>query len=103
MRIHLIDCVTAILKTHSIASVIRFNSGITEASSYKEVFRIILDYVKCYLKTNSNHTSDFRKDILYGSGVRLTGAKYNGYDNENNMSSLVKNSFGKIERNATIL
>lgn len=103
MRIHLIDCMTAVLKTHSIASVIRFNPNIVECINYKDVFKIILNYIKCYLKTNSNNTADFRKDLLYGPGVHLGGNKNNGYDNDASMNSLIKNSFGKISRNATIL
>lgn len=102
MRIHLVDCMTAILKSHSIASVIRFNNNIVQAASYKDVFGIILNYIKCYLKINSNVTCDFKKDLLYKSDVLCGGVKFNGNDADVNMSHLVKNTFGKISRNASI-
>lgn len=102
MRIHLVDCMTAILKTHSIASVIRFNNNIVSATSYKSVFRIILDYIKCYMKINSNVTCDFKKDLLYKSNVLCGGVRFNGNDLDVDMSHLVRNTFGKIKRNASI-
>lgn len=102
MRIHFVDCMTAILRTHSIASVIKFNRTIVDSQSYKDVFSIILDYIKCYLKVNSNNTIDFKKDLLYGSNVLFGGNKLNGNDEGNVMTDLIKNSFGKINRRATI-
>jgi hypothetical protein len=93
---------TAILRTHSIASVIKFNKTIVDSQSYKDVFSIILDYIKCYLKVNSNNTIDFKKDLLYGSNVLFGGNKLNGNDEGNVMTDLIKNSFGKINRRATI-
>ena len=100
--IHMIDCMTSVMKSHTIASVIKFNQSITSASSYKQVFSIILQYIKNYLRINTNVTSQFRKDLLYNDGVLLKGHPANGYDRQGDMSSLVKHSFAKMNRNATI-
>jgi hypothetical protein len=61
IRVYLVDLMTNILNSHSIASVIRFNTEITKAQSYKRVFDIILDYIRCHLKINMNDSAHFFK------------------------------------------
>lgn len=102
MRITFVDCMTSVMKSHSIASVIKFNRNITKQTSYKNVFQIILQYIKSYLKTNSNILCEYRKDVLYGANVLLRGKPANGNDIGNVMDSLVANSFAKMSRNASI-
>lgn len=102
VRVYLVDLMTSILNSHSIASVIRFNTEITKAQSYKRVFEIIMNYIKCHLKINLNDAAHFYKDLLYRQAVLCGGNEYNGYDSGNDMSQLVNASFGKINRNATI-
>lgn len=102
LRIGLVDCITSILKTHSIASVIRFNKGIVNASSYKKVFEIILDYVKQCIRINTNDKFEFKKDILYGVNTKCKGNVLNGYDGDAKLESLISDSFAKIHRDASI-
>ena len=98
----MVDCITSILKTHSIASVIRFNKGIVNASSYKKVFEIILDYVKQCIRINTNDKFEFKKDILYGVNTKCKGKVLNGYDGDAKLESLISDSFAKIHRDASI-
>lgn len=102
IRVYLVDLMTSILNSHSIASVIRFNTEITKAQNYKRVFEIIMNYIKCHLKINMNDSAHFYKDLMYKDAMLCGGNQYNGYDDGNDMSQLVNNSFGKINRNATI-
>lgn len=104
LRIGITDIITGILKTHSIASVIKFSDKkITKLGSYKEVFEVILDYVKNYIKVNTNNKYEFKKDLLFDAGTKCLGNSYNGYDMGAGMESLVQASFSKINKNASIL
>lgn len=103
LRIQLVDVMTSILQSHSIASVIKFHRDITKAKSYKVVFKTILQYIKEYLKVNTNNKFEFKKDLLYDENVKCLGTAYNGNDvSGNDMSKLIQASFNKMSRNATI-
>ena len=102
LRIGLVDCMTSILKNHSIASVIKQHTDITTAQSYKAVLEYILMYVKKHIQINTNNKYEFKKDLLYGPTMTCLGNVYNGNDMDEDMSDLVKATFGKISRNATI-
>lgn len=102
LRIYLVDVMTSILKTHSIASVIKFNREIIQASSYKKIFEIILDYVKKNIQINTNNKYEYKKDLLYGVNTTCSGNALNGNDTEAKMENLVMYSFSKISRDASI-
>lgn len=102
LRIGLVDIITSILKSHSIASVIKQHKEIVKAFSYKEVFSLILTYVKNHIRINTNNKYDFKKDLLYNSDTLCMGNIFNGNDMDADMSELVRASFVKISRNATI-
>lgn len=102
LRIGLVDCMTSILKNHSIASVIKQHTDIVTAYSYKTVLEYILTYVKRHMQINTNNKYEFKKDLLYGPTMTCLGNIYNGNDTDEDMSDLVKATFGKISRNATI-
>ncbi len=103
LRIGLVDIATSILKTHSIVSVIKFDKSITKSNSYKEVFKKILDYIKNYIKINTNNKYQYKKDLLYDETVKCLGNANDGYDKDAGMSALVAASFEKIPRDATVL
>lgn len=102
LRIGLVDCITSILKNHSIASVIKQHTDIVTAYSYKTVLEYILTYVKRHVQINTNNKYEFKKDLLYGPTMTCLGNIYNGNDTDEDMADLVKATFGKISRNATI-
>lgn len=103
LKIGLVDIVTSILKTHSIASVIKYDKDIVTCGSYKYIFSKILEYVKNYIKVNTNNKYQFKKDLLYGENTVCLGRGYNGYDADAGMTQLIKSSFLKISRNASIM
>lgn len=103
LRLGLIDIVSSVLKTHSIASVIKFHRNITNAKSYKQVFQKIFSYVKDYFKINTNNKYEYKKSLLYGKNVKCSGVANSGYDAEGDMSGLIAASFAKIEKNASIM
>lgn len=103
LRIGLVDIITSILKTHSIASVIKFHRQLPSSGSYKKAFEIILDYVKSYIKVNTNNKYQLKKDLLYDEETKCLGNTKDGYDKYASMEELVKASFQKIPRDATIL
>lgn len=103
LRIGLVDIITSILKTHSIASVIKFHRQLPNSGSYKKAFKIILDYVKSYIQINTNNKYQLKKDLLYDEDTKCLGNTKDGYDKYASMQELVKASFQKIPRDATIL
>lgn len=104
LRFHLIDVMTSILKSHSIASFIRFSgTEVTKIKNYKLLFQKIVEYVKKYIKINTDNSLEYKKDILFDDKMLFKGKdKINGYDDDTDMSSLVNFSFNKVERNASI-
>lgn len=110
LRLHLVDLITNILNTHSIASFIKFQGGkISHIENYKQLFTKILNYVKRYIKINCNNTLEFKKDILFNQGLVIKDNKkgtktiLNGNDTEKDkFTNLIKYSFNKISKNATI-
>lgn len=104
VRIRFIDVITSILKSHSIASFIKFESTeVTETKTYKELFSKIINYVKRYIRINNNNVYEFKKDVIYDQNMMFKGReKLNGHDADLDLSKLVKASFNKIDRNASI-
>lgn len=102
LRIWLVDVVTSILKRHSIASVIKRNKSLTSSTSYKEVFQEIMEYVRDYIKVNTNNKYQYNKPLLFKHDTKCIGFAKNGNDEGNDMSELVKASFKKISKNASI-
>ena len=103
LRIGLMDIVTSILEQHSIASVIQFDRNITKTTSYKNVFKYILEYVKDHIQTNLNQKYVWKKDLLYDSNCMFLGKVSSGCDAETaDMSWLIEDTFARIPRNATI-
>lgn len=102
LRIGLTDIVTSVLKTHSIASVIKYSSNLPKSKNYKEVFSTIFQYVKDYLYINSNKKLHYDKDLKFGEEVLFLGKKKSGYDVDLNIEGLVYASFNKISKNASI-
>ena len=105
VRIHLVDVITSILQSHSIASFIKFEgTGVTKnTKSYKELFGKIINYVKRFIKINTDNYFEFKKDVLYDEHTRFDGLqKMNGYDGDIDLHHLITASFNKIDRNASI-
>jgi hypothetical protein len=105
VRVHLVDVITSILQSHSIASFIKFEgTGVTKnTKSYKELFGKIINYVKRFIKINTDNYFEFKKDVLYDEQTRFDGLqKMNGYDGDIDLHHLITASFNKIDRNASI-
>lgn len=110
LRIHLMDLMTAICYNHSIATVIKLTkSEIVKRTSYKEVFKDILDYIKSHLKVNMLGKYDYRKDLYFTDEMKLQEKfrKKNQDDEDSggneDMSQLIKASFAKMAQDATIM
>lgn len=104
IRINLVDIITSILQSHSVASFIKFEgTEITKCRSYKQLFEKIIDYVKRYIKINTDNHFEFKKDVIYDELTRFNGAeKKNGFDADLDLGFLVEATFNKIDRNASI-
>ena len=132
IRLGLIDCFTSIMKNHSIVSVIKRHPNLTTLQSYKEVFEVIIGYVKEHIKINSTtfeksyvkkdtgekdsdgnpiykkehgfkeKAYELKKDIYFGKNVKSRGTCKNGNDIDAELGTLIKESFSKIKRNASI-
>lgn len=102
LRVGLVDIFTSIFEQHSIASVIQYNKEITEAGNYKILFKYLYDYVLDHIKTNFNNTYSLKKELIFKSSYTFLGKVISGHDDETDMTALVKHTFGKIKRDATI-
>lgn len=103
VRMNVIDIITSILQSHSVASLIHFEKNITKEKNYKKVFERIVNYVKRFLKINMDNTLEFKKDVLFDEYTTYKGeSKINGYDADVALEKLVIASFNKIDRNASI-
>lgn len=104
VKISLTDIITSILQSHSIANFIKHEGAeITKAKNYKYVFKRIIDYVKRYIKINSDNYFEFKKDVIYDENTLFDGGvMLNGYDSDIDLSALVENSFNKVNKNASI-
>lgn len=104
VRIHLVDMITSILQSHSIASFIKFEgTDITKCKNYKHLFNRIINYVKRFVKINMDNCFEYKKDVLYDEHTRFDGLqKMNGFDADIDLSKLITASFNKIDRNASI-
>jgi hypothetical protein len=102
LRIGLEDYFTNVLKTHSFANLLKLYPQICEVENYKDFFKYIVDYVKDYMKINSNNQYEMKKDLLYTSDMLLSGGIFNGYDKDNDMKIIVKNSILKLNNDDTI-
>lgn len=104
VKIQLVDVITSILSSHSIASFIKFAGlGVTKCKNYKILFSKIIDYVKRFIKINNNNEYEFKKDVIFDDKMMFKGkSKLNGYDDDLELSALVTASFNKIDRNASI-
>ena len=102
LRIGLVDIITSIFEQHSIASVIQYNKEITTCGSYKKLFEYLFDYVKDHIRTNLNNTYNLKKELIYKADYMFIDKVISGNDAEVNMEALIKHTFGKIKRDATI-
>lgn len=107
VRFHLVDIITAILRSHSIASFIKLTGeSVTSCDNYKQLFNNIVDYVKRFIKINFDNTLEFKKDVFFGETTMYKGKeKLNGYDKDLTLGgekSLIRCSFNKIDKNASI-
>lgn len=66
LRLHFVDMLSYIAMHHSIATVIKYSPNISKRSSYREVFSIIMNYFKRFVKVNYNGIYSLKKDLLYG-------------------------------------
>ena len=104
VKISLTDIITSILQSHSIANFIKQEGAeITKARNYKYVFKRIIDYVKRYIKINSDNYFEFKKYVIYDENTLFDGGvMLNGYDSDIDLSALVEYSFNKVDKNASI-
>lgn len=104
VRIQLVDIITSILSSHSIASFIKFEgTEVANCKNYKVLFSKIINYVKRFIRINNNNVYEFKKDVIYDESMMFMGKnKLNGYDADLDVSALVTASFNKIERNSSI-
>lgn len=96
VRVHLEDCVTSILRSHSFANLVHYNPDIYQVTNYKDFFVCVMDYVKHFMKVNSGNEYDFLKDVLYTSDMTIASGVYNGNDTATDMSLLIQNSLFKV-------
>lgn len=104
VRVNFVDVITSVLSSHSIASFIKHEGlDVTSTKNYKLLFEKIINYVKRFLKINTDNYWEFKKDVLYGEGTRFDGyKKLNGFDGDLDLGTLVTASFNKIDKNASI-
>ena len=104
VRVNFVDVITSVLSSHSIASFIKHEgTDVTSTVNYKLLFEKIINYVKRYLKINTDNYWEFKKDVLYGENTRFDGyKKLNGFDSDLALDKLVTASFNKIDKNASI-
>lgn len=104
VRVNFVDVITSVLSSHSIASFIKHEGlDVTSTKNYKLLFEKIINYVKRYLKINTDNYWEFKKDVLYGQDTRFDGyKKLNGFDGDLDLGTLVTASFNKIDKNASI-
>lgn len=104
VRVNFVDVITSVLSSHSIASFIKHEGlDVTSTKNYKLLFEKIINYVKRYLKINTNNYWEFKKDVFYGQNTRFDGyKKLNGFDGDLDLGTLVTASFNKIDKNASI-
>lgn len=104
VKINFCDIITSILSSHSIASFIKFEGqDITKCRSYKQLFEKIINYVKRFIRINTDNYWEYKKDVLYGESTYFDGyKKINGFDADLDLGELITASFNKIGRNASI-
>lgn len=104
IRFHVVDVITSILRSHSIASFIKFSGlSVTSSKNYKILFRKIIDYVKNFIKINTDNTFEFKKDVFFDENTMFKGREcLNGYDADLDVNALVTFSFNKVDKNASI-
>lgn len=89
-QLQMSDLFTYILKHHSIASVVKMNPDIVRASSYKEIFKSVLDYVKRYVFLNTALDGKYEKFARFCFEY-------------SDLGSCVEATFAKIKQDASIL
>lgn len=94
LRLEFVDMFTYIAMQHSMASILKYDPSISKKTSYREVFRVIMDYFKRFVTVNYNGLYSVKKDILFPTDNRGASA---------NTSALVENSFRKMDPTCTIL
>lgn len=101
---HLVDIMTSILQSHSIASFIKSEgTEVTRCNNYKVLLSKVIDYVKRFIKISTNNYFEFKKDVLFDQNTYFSGnQKLNGYDVDLNLENLIAATFNKIDRNASI-
>ena len=63
---HLVDIMTSILQSHSIASFIKSEGAeVTRCNNYKVLLSKVIDYVKRFIKISTNNYFEFKKDVLF--------------------------------------
>lgn len=104
IKLRVVDIITSILQSHSIASFIKFEgTEVTKARNYKYLFSKIINYVKRFVKINTDNYFEFKKDVIFDERTVFNGAdKLNGYDADLDLGLLIEASFNKIDRNASI-
>lgn len=104
VKINFCDIITSILSSHSIASFIKFEGqDVTKCRSYKQLFEKIINYVKRFIRINTDNYWEYKKDVLYGESTYFDGyKKINGFDADLDLGELITASFNKIDRDASI-
>lgn len=104
VKINFCDIITSILSSHSIASFIKFEGqDVTKCRSYKQLFEKIINYVKRFIRINTDNYWEYKKDVLYGESTYFDGyKKINGFDADLDLGELITASFNKIGRDASI-
>lgn len=92
LRLNFVDIFTYIAQQHSMATVIKFDPNISKKSSYREVFAVILDYFKRFIKVNYNGLYTIKKDLHFSSDKEGSA----------DVKALVEHSFKKMDPTCTV-
>lgn len=93
LRLNFVDMFSYIAMQHSMATLLKYDPSINKKTSYRQVFKVVMDYFKRFILVNYNNIYSIKKDVLFGDDNRGASA---------NVSALVENSFRKMDPTCTI-
>lgn len=93
LRLTFVDMFSYICQQHSMATVLKYDPNINKRTSYREVFEVIMNYMKRFVKVNYNGIYSIKKDLLFKED-------YGGLNA--NVQALIESSFKKMDPSCTV-
>lgn len=93
LRLNFVDMFSYIAMQHSMATLLKYDPSINKKTSYRQVFKVVMDYFKRFVNVNYNGIYSIKKDTIFDEDNRGASA---------NVSALVENSFRKMDPTCTI-